>query len=106
MKVNDIYKTKIDYKDKKRIDYKQSTCKKWIALITLLLISIQMAWAQGFTDKDLTETEICDFQKGTISYTIPPEKISEDTQCDWTVRWAKRLRKKAYRYRKISLCSP
>ena len=86
MKVNDIYKTKIDYKDKKRIDYKQSTCKKWIALITLLLISIQMAWAQGFTDKDLTETEICDFQKGTISYTIPPEKISEDTQCDWTVK--------------------
>lgn len=86
MKVNDIHKTQIDYKNKKRADYKQSTYKKWISLITLLLISIQIAWAQGFTDKDLTETEICDFQKGTISYTIPPGKISEDTHCTWTVK--------------------
>ena len=86
MKVDYIYQTKIDSKRDKRVDYKQKIGKKWIALITLLLFSMQMAWAQSLTDKDITGTEICDFQDGTVSYTIPSDKISEGTQCAWTVK--------------------
>ena len=86
MKVDYIYQTKIDSKRDKRVDYKQKIGKKWIALITLLLISMQMAWAQSLTDKDITGTEICNFQDGTVSYTIPSDKISEGTQCAWTVK--------------------
>ena len=86
MKVDYIYQTKIDSKRDKRVDYKQKIGKKWIALITLLLFSMQMAWAQSLTDKDITGTEICNFQDGTVSYTIPSDKISEGTQCVWTVK--------------------
>ena len=86
MKVDYIYQTKIDSKRDKRVDYKQKIGKKWIALITLLLFSMQMAWAQSLTDKDITGTEICNFQDGTVSYTIPSDKISEGTQCAWTVK--------------------
>ena len=86
MKVDYIYQTKIDSKRDKRVDYKQKIGKKWIALITLLLFSMQMAWAQSLTDKDITGTEICNFQDGTVSYTIPSDKISEVTQCAWTVK--------------------
>lgn len=86
MKVDYIRQTKIDSKRKKRVDYGRKIGKKWIAFITLLLMSMQMAWAQSLTDKDITGTEICDFQKGTVSYTIPSDKISKGTQCAWTVK--------------------
>lgn len=91
MKVDYIYQTKIDSKRDKRVDYKQKIGKKWIALITLLLFSMQMAWAQSLTDKDITGTEICNFQDGTVSYTIPSNKISEGTQCVWTVKVGKEV---------------
>ena len=86
MKVDYINQTKNDSKRDKRVDYKQKIGKKWIALITLLLFSMQMAWAQVFTKDDLAKTEICNFQDGTVSYTIPSNKISESTQCAWTVK--------------------
>ena len=86
MKVDYIRQTKIDSKLREKIDYGRKIGKKWIVLITLLLMSMQMAWAQSLTDKDITGTENCDFQKGTVSYTIPSEKISRDIQCAWTVK--------------------
>ena len=85
MKVDYIRQTKNNSKRKKRVDYGRKIGKKWIVFITLLLMSMQMAWAQSLTDKDITGTEICDFQKGTVSYTIPSDKISKGTQCFWKV---------------------
>ena len=85
MKVDYIRQTKIDSKLREKIDYGRKIGKKWIVFITLLLMSMQMAWAQSLTDKDITGTEICNFQEGTVSYTIPSEKISEDTHCTWKV---------------------
>ena len=66
-----------------KVDYIHQTK---IVLITLLLMSMQMAWAQSLTDKDITGTEICNFIDGKVSYTIPSDKISEGTQCTWTVK--------------------
>ena len=86
MKVDYIHQTKIDSKLREKVDYGRKIGKKWIVFITLLLMSMQMAWAQSLTDKDITETENCDFQNGTVSYTIPSEKISRDIQCAWTVK--------------------
>ena len=86
MKVDYIHQTKIDSKLREKVDYGRKIGKKWIVFITLLLMSMQMAWAQSLTDKDITGTENCDFQKGTVSYTIPSEKISEGTQYAWTVK--------------------
>ena len=86
MKVDYIRQTKIDSKLREKIDYGRKIGKKWIVFITLLLMSIQAVWAQSLTDKDITGTENCDFQKGTVSYTIPSEKISESTVCTWTVK--------------------
>lgn len=86
MKVDYIRQTKIDSKLREKIDYGRKIGKKWIVFITLLLMSMQMAWAQSLTDKDITGTEICNFQEGTVSYTIPSEKISRDIQCAWTVK--------------------
>ena len=86
MKVDYIRQTKIDSKLREKIDYGRKIGKKWIVFITLLLMSIQAVWAQSLTDKDITGTENCDFQKGTVSYTIPSEKISRDIQCAWTVK--------------------
>ena len=86
MKVDYIRQTKIDSKLREKIDYGRKIGKKWIVFITLLLMSIQAVWAQSLTDKDITETENCDFQKGTVSYTIPSDKISRDIQCAWTVK--------------------
>ena len=85
MKVDYIRQTKIDSKLREKVDYGRKIGKKWIVFITLLL-SMQMAWAQSLTDKDITGTENCDFQKGTVSYTIPSDKISRDIQCAWTVK--------------------
>lgn len=86
MKLDYIHQTKIDSKLREKVDYGRKIGKKWIVLLTLLLMSMQMAWAQGLTKEDLTKTEICDFKAGTISYTIPSEKISEGTVCTWTVK--------------------
>ena len=86
MKVDYIHQTKIDSKLREKVDYGRKIGKKWIVLIALLLMSIQAVWAQSLTDKDITETENCDFQKGTVSYTIPSDKISEGIQCAWTVK--------------------
>lgn len=86
MKVDYIHQTKIDSKLREKVDYGRKIGKKWIVLIALLLMSMQMAWAQSLTDKDITGTENCDFQNGTVSYTIPSEKISEGTQYTWTVK--------------------
>ena len=86
MKVDYIHQTKIDSKLREKIDYGRKIGKKWIVFITLLLMSIQAVWAQSLTDKDITETENCDFQNGTVSYTIPSDKISRDIQCAWTVK--------------------
>ena len=86
MKVDYIHQTKIDSKLREKVDYGRKIGKKWIVFITLLLMSMQMAWAQSLTDKDITGTENCDFQKGTVSYTIPSDKISRDIQCAWTVK--------------------
>ena len=86
MKVDYIRQTKIDSKLREKIDYGRKIGKKWIVFITLLLMSIQAVWAQSLTDKDITETENCDFQNGTVSYTIPSDKISEGIQCAWTVK--------------------
>lgn len=86
MKLDYIHQTKIDFKLREKVDYGRKIGKKWIVLLTLLLMSMQMAWAQGLTKEDLTKTEICDFKAGTISYTIPSEKISEGTVCTWTVK--------------------
>ena len=86
MKVDYIHQTKIDSKLREKVDYGRKIGKKWIVFITLLLMSMQMAWAQSLTDKDITGTENCDFQNGTVSYTIPSEKISEGIKCTWTVK--------------------
>lgn len=86
MKVDYIHQTKIDSKLREKVDYGRKIGKKWIVFITLLLMSMQMAWAQSLTDKDITGTENCNFQKGTVSYTIPSDKISRDIQCAWTVK--------------------
>ena len=86
MKVDYIHQTKIDSKLREKIDYGRKIGKKWIVFITLLLMSIQAVWAQSLSKEDLTKTEICDFKAGTISYTIPSEKISESTVCTWTVK--------------------
>ena len=86
MKVDYIHQTKIDSKLREKIDYGRKIGKKWIVFITLLLMSMQMAWAQSLTDKDITGTENCDFQNGIVSYTIPSDKISRDIQCAWTVK--------------------
>ena len=86
MKVDYIHQTKIDSKLREKIDYGRKIGKKWIVFITLLLMSIQAVWAQSLTDKDITGTESCNFQEGTVSYTIPSDKISEDTHCVWTVK--------------------
>ena len=86
MKVDYIRQTKIDSKLREKNDYGRKIGKKWIVFITLLLMSIQAVWAQSLSKEDLTKTEICDFKAGTISYTIPSEKISESTVCTWTVK--------------------
>lgn len=43
--------------------------KNMILLLTLLVMSIQTTWAQALEKKDITE--VCDFEKGTISFTLP-----------------------------------
>ena len=53
-------------------------------LLTIWLMSIQTLWAQSLSLQDLKET--CDFTNGTISYTLPTEKLLENSTCTWMVK--------------------
>ena len=53
--------------------------KNMILLLTLLVMSIQTTWAQALEKKDITE--VCDFEKGTISFTLPDGY----SNCTWKV---------------------
>lgn len=53
-------------------------------LLVFWLMSIQAVWAQSLSKKDIQET--CNFKEGTISFTIPQDKIPEGTTCTWTVK--------------------
>ena len=55
-----------------------------IMLLVFWLMSIQAVWAQSLSKKDIQET--CNFKEGTISFTIPQDKIPEGITCTWTVK--------------------
>ena len=67
-----------------RIHLNQKICRNMMMLLAIWLMSIQTLWAQSFSKEDILET--CNFQKGTISFTIPQDKIPEGTTCTWTVK--------------------
>ena len=53
-------------------------------LLVFWLMSIQAVWAQSLSKEDILET--CNFKKGTISFTIPQDKIPEGATCTWMVK--------------------
>ena len=53
-------------------------------LLAFWLMSIQAVWAQSLSKEDILET--CNFKEGTISFTIPQDKIPAGTTCKWTVK--------------------
>ena len=53
-------------------------------LLVFWLMSIQAVWAQSLSKKDIQET--CNFKEGTISFTIPQDKIQAGTTYTWTVK--------------------
>ena len=53
-------------------------------LLAFWLMSIQAVWAQSLSKKDIQET--CNFKEGTISFTIPQDKIPAGTTCKWTIK--------------------
>ena len=53
--------------------------KNMILLLTLLVMSIQTTWAQALKQEDIKE--VCDFEKGTISFTLPDGY----SNCTWKV---------------------
>ena len=67
-----------------RIHLNQKICRNMMMLLAIWLMSIQTLWAQSLSFQDLKET--CDFQNGTISYTLPTEKLSENSTYNWTVK--------------------
>lgn len=67
-----------------RIHLNQKICRNMMMLLAIWLMSIQTLWAQSLSFQDLKET--CDFTNGTISYTLPTEKLSENSTCNWTVK--------------------
>ena len=67
-----------------RIHPNQKICRNMMMLLTIWLMSIQTVWAQSLSFQDLKET--CDFQYGTISYTLPAEKLPENSTCTWKVK--------------------
>lgn len=67
-----------------RIHLNQKICRNMMMLLAIWLMSIQTLWAQSLSLQDLKET--CDFTKGTISYTLPTEKLPENSTCNWTVK--------------------
>ena len=66
-----------------KIHLNQKICRNMMMLLTIWLMSIQTLWAQSLSFQDLKET--CDFQNGTISYTLPTEKLPENSICKWKV---------------------
>ena len=60
------------------------TRRNLMMLLTFWLMSIQAVWAQSLSKKDIQET--CNFKEGTISFTIPQDKIPEGATCTWTVK--------------------
>lgn len=69
-----------------RIHPNQKICRNIMMLLTIWLMSIQTLWAQSLSFQDLKET--CDFLNGTISYTLPVEKLLENSTCEWKVKVA------------------
>ena len=67
-----------------KIHLNQKICRNMMMLLTIWLMSIQTLWAQSLSLQDLKET--CDFQNGTISYTLPTEKLPENSICTWKVK--------------------
>lgn len=67
-----------------RIHLNQKICRNMMMLLTIWLMSIQTLWAQSLSLQDLKET--CDFQKGTISYTLPAEILPEISTFTWKVK--------------------
>lgn len=67
-----------------KIHLNQKICRNMMMLLTIWLMSIQTVWAQSLSFQDLKET--CDFQNGTISYTLPGEKLPENITCTWKVK--------------------
>ena len=53
-------------------------------LLVFWLMSIQAVWAQSLSKEDIQET--CNFKEGTISFTIPQDKIPAGITCTWTVK--------------------
>ena len=60
------------------------TRRNLMMLLTFWLMSIQAVWAQSLSKKDIQET--CNFKQGTISFTIPQDKIPVGKTCTWTVK--------------------
>ena len=67
-----------------RIHLNQKICRNMMMLLAIWLMSIQTLWAQSLSLQDLKET--CDFTNGTISYTLPTEKLPEISTFTWTVK--------------------
>ena len=67
-----------------RIHLNQKICRNMMMLLAIWLMSIQTLWAQSLSFQDLKET--CDFTNGTISYTLPTEKLPENSTCTWKVK--------------------
>ena len=57
--------------------------KSLFTIITLLILSVQTTWAISISQDDIQET--CDFNKGTITYTISSTNIPEGSHCLWKV---------------------
>ena len=67
-----------------RIHLNQKICRNMMMLLAIWLMSIQALWAQSLSFQDLKET--CDFTNGTISYTLPTEKLPEISTFTWKVK--------------------
>ena len=67
-----------------RIHLNQKICRNMMMLLAIWLMSIQTLWAQSLNFQDLKET--CDFTNGTISYTLPTEKLPEISTFTWKVK--------------------
>lgn len=58
-------------------------CRNLIAVMAILLASIQTALAQDLTAKDIIET--LDLDKEEVSYSLPSGSITEGSNCKWTI---------------------
>lgn len=58
-------------------------CRNLIAVMAILLASIQTALAQDLTAKDIIET--LDLDKEEVSYSLPSGSTTEGSNCKWTI---------------------